>query len=338
MTERLLEKIDQRTIFLTGGSSGIGYQASIELLKEGHKLILPCRDSNTASKTKTNLIELTGSVLIETPVADLSDLRNINKLAAQLNRENKFIDTIALNAGLQYTGSKTPRRSAQGYELTISVNHLAHQALTQLLLKLLKRSLSPKIVITSSEVHDPKSAGGSIGAAAGLGNLKGLKNERNFNMIDGISSFNADKAYKDSKLCNILFARELSQRIISQGRNIPVITWAPGLVIPRVTGGFFRYSREYNQIGQRVFAIIARDILRITEDVKKAGLLLKTLCSSTEYYQKGFSFYSNKLIRPGKFNFQKSLPSAESLDTLLASDLWLSSSKLLEIGDKLDLG
>ena len=128
---------------------------------------------------------------------------------------------------------------------------------------------------------------------------------------------------------------ELSQRIISQGRDIPVIAWAPGLVIPPVTEGFFRYSRKYNQIGQKVFALIARDIFRITEDVENAGLLLKKLCSGTEYNQTGFNFYTNKLIRPGRFNFEKSLPSIEAQDDFLASQLWKASWKLLGIADKL---
>ena len=99
------------------------------------------------------------------------------------------------------------------------------------------------------------SSGGRVGAKASLGNLSGLKNAKGFEMIDG-NKFNADKAYKDSKLCNILFARKLSDNFIKKKLSIPVIAWAPGLVISRDNQGFFRYSRKYNQLGQILFCLL----------------------------------------------------------------------------------
>ena len=74
---------------------------------------------------------------IYTPIMDLSDLKDIDNLCFELKKRRLNIDVLILNAGLQYTGSKTPRRSVQGIELTFAVNHLGHQYLVQRILPLL---------------------------------------------------------------------------------------------------------------------------------------------------------------------------------------------------------
>ena len=251
-------------IFITGASSGIGFQATLKLISFGHNVILPCKNILRANETLTNIFNqlpfnLSKKGNIYTPIMDLSDLNSIDSLCADVRKRRLNIDILILNAGLQYTGSKIPKRSAQGIELTFAVNHLSHFYLTQNLLPFISNNKYSKIIITSSEVHNPMSSGGKVGAKASLGNLSGLASGSGFEMIDG-SQFNADKAYKDSKLCNILFAKELSKRLKKNSLRIPVIAWAPGLVISRNSQGFFRYSRKYNPLGQILFAFLARDL------------------------------------------------------------------------------
>ena len=259
---------------------------------------------------------------------DLSDLKSIDSLCLKIKKRRLKIDILIMNAGLQYTGSKKPRRSTQGIELTFAVNHLSHFYLTQRILPLINKSNSPRIIITSSEVHNPDSAGGKVGAKASLGNLKGLRSDAGFDMVDG-GKFNADKAYKDSKLCNILFAKKLSDYLFSRKLNIPVIAWAPGLVISRDSQGFFRYSRKYNQLGQVLFAFLARDILKITTSNKQAGLYLSDLACSSEYRKPKFNYYSNKIISSGKFIFEKTDISNEANSVDLSNDLWNLSKSLI---------
>ncbi len=322
------------TIFITGGSSGIGYKACLELISLGHNIILPCKNIFRANEVLTNIfnqlpVKLYTKGEIYTPIMDLSDLKSIDSLCSEVKKRCLKIDILILNAGLQYTGSKIPRRSAQGIELTFAVNHLAHFYLTQKILPFLDRSNDTKIIITSSEVHNPKSGGGKVGAKASLGNLKGLESCKGFEMIDG-NKFNADKAYKDSKLCNILFARKLSNHLIRKNLSIPVIAWAPGLVISRDNQGFFRYSSQYNKLGQLLFSFLARDLLRITTSNKDAGLLLTNLACLSKYNKPGFNYYSNKIISSGNFIFEKSDISNDARREDLADNLWELSKSLID--------
>ena len=329
-----MKKDKPLTIFITGGSSGIGYQAVLKLISLGHNIILPCKNISRANEVLTNIfnqsqVESSKKGKIDTPIMDLSDLKSIDSLLSELKNKRVNIDILILNAGLQYTGSKTPRMSAQGVELTFAVNHLAHFYLTQKILPLIDKNNDPKIIITSSEVHNPISGGGKVGAKANLGNLKGLKSGAGFEMIDG-NKFNADKAYKDSKLCNILFARKLSNNLIRQKLLIPVIAWAPGLVISRDNQGFFRYSRKYNQLGQILFAFLARDILRITTSNKNAGLLLCNLACLCRYRKPGFNYYSNKIISSGKYIFEETEISNDAQRVDLSDNLWRLSQSIID--------
>ncbi len=324
-----------RRILITGATSGIGLQAALNMLKSRHNVIIPCRNQIKVNKTIEKLskvlpldLDLTKSA--EFPILDLADLKSLKSFVEVQIRRGSYIDSLVLNAGMQYTGSSEPRWSKQGFELTFATNHLSHQYLTKGLLPLLQKSQSPRIVITASEVHNPLSPGGRIGKAASLGELNGLKQGRGFEMLDGDDHFNADKAYKDSKLCNILFGRELFRRLKQSGNPFPVIAWAPGLVIPRDKGGFFRYSRSYNELGQIVFAFIARDLLHITETANNAGILLKKLATDTQYDKDEFVYWSNRLRGFGQMQFEQMDTSKESYNDDLAYNLWKLTDTLMD--------
>jgi protochlorophyllide reductase len=312
-----------RHVVLTGGSSGIGFQAAAQLLRAGHRLTVLCRDGETAERLRQRL-----SGQLDAVVCDLADLASVAACAAALRRSGEPIDSLLLNAGLQYSGAAEPRWSAQGFELTIAVNHLAHQALLQRLLPLLLAGCAPRLVVTASEVHDPSTAGGRVGRPAGLGELAGLRQGPGAAMLAG-GPFNAEKAYKDSKLCNVLMARELARRLRERGQALPVLAWSPGLVIPRGEGGFFRDSRRHNPLGQAVFALLARDLLRLSESPERAGALLAGLATSTPAQASGFQYWSNRVLGPGRLSFAEAQPSAEAGSDALASALWCGTAELL---------
>jgi protochlorophyllide reductase len=304
--------MESRHIVMTGASSGIGLAAAKRFAEAGHRLTLPCRNQTRADALAAALPDAE----VTLPVCDLADLSSVERLTNGLLDEGTPIDTLVLNAGLQYSGAREPRWSAQGFELTLAVNHLAHQALLQRLLPLLLRSPQHRVVVTASEVHDPATPGGRVGLPAGLGKLEGLRQGPGAAMVDGRSPFNAEKAYKDSKLCNLLMARALAVRLG------PVLAWSPGLVIPRGSDGFFRYSREHNPLGQALFALLARDLLRVSETPARAGALLAGLAVDPVDPGTNFVYLSNCVVAPGQLRFEAREPSAEARNHDLAETLW----------------
>lgn len=319
-----------RHVLLSGGSSGIGLEAARQLLNAGHRLTVLCRDTASGDRLRALLGDA-----VATPVCDLADLESVARCAGALLQAAEPIDTLVLNAGLQYSGAKAPRWSAQGFELTVAVNHLAHQALLQRLLPLLALGTAARLVITASEVHDPGSGGGKVGRPAGLGSLVGLRQGPGAPMLDG-SGFDAEKAYKDSKLCNVLMAREAARRLQASGRAIPVLAWSPGLVIPRSDGGFFRYSRVHNPAGQVVFAFVARDLLRLTETPEQAGALLAAWATTTPEQPGSFEYWSNRVLGPGRRRFEPCEPSAEARSDALAEELWELTAQQLGLAPELN--
>ena len=235
-----------------------------------------------------------------------------------------FLDVVILNAGLQYTGSFYPKVSKQGIELTFAVNHLAHFYLVNTLIELIRDRDESRIIITSSDVHDPKSSGGNVGDKAGLNNLLNFKDE----ITGKYLNFSADKAYKNSKLCNILFAKELAKRLQIKASKIAVITWAPGLVIPDEDLGFFRYSKKFNTFGYIVFSSIAKNILGISENVENAGELLSQIVFESDFNKNKYLHLSNKLVFYKKHKLVKSDVSEEASKSELALKLWNLSEEL----------
>ena len=317
-------------ILITGGSSGIGLEACKRFMQRGHHLTLLCRTQERCRETIDTLSAgKQGQSAIEGVAINLEDLHSVESGCNIILQKNESIDTIILNAGIQNVGIKKPQFTKHGVEQTFCINHLSHQLIAMRLLPLLLKSNRPRLVITSSEVHNPISGGGRVGQPATLGTLKGLRQQARIAMVDGQSIFDADKAYKDSKLCNILMARHIANQLQQRGEEIPVLAWSPGLVIPTGSGGFFRTSRQQNPIGLALFTFVARDFLRLTETLQIAGGLLAELAEGANYEQKGFRYISNQLIRPGRHVFNEIETSHEGQNEPLGQELWALSEDLI---------
>ncbi|MBO8231691.1 light-dependent protochlorophyllide oxido-reductase [Prochlorococcus marinus str. MU1402] len=321
--------IKNKNILITGGNSGIGFFAIINLLKTKNNLYVVIKNEFRKNEFLKKIEKYfdknhLGKFLNIIENCDLSDLKNINKIKDFFISKKIFLDVVVLNAGLQYTGSFYPRVSKQGIELTFAVNHLAHFYLVNILKDFVRDKEESRIIITSSDVHDPKSSGGNIGKKAGLNNLVDFRKK----VTGQFLNFNADEAYKNSKLCNILFAKELEKKLKISSSKISVITWAPGLVIPNDDSGFFRYSKRFNLFGYLIFSKAAKDIFGISENIENAGKILSKIVLDKNYNNIGFLHLSNKLISFKKHKLVKSNVSDEANSAELASKLWILSEEI----------
>jgi protochlorophyllide reductase len=174
-------------------------------------------------------------------------------------------------------------------------------------------------------VHDPESPGGKQGVPASLGDLAGLRAQgRACAMLDG-GPFNADKAYKDSKVCNVLFTRELQRRLDAAGSQASVNCFNPGLI---VSTGFFR---DQNPLFTKLFDVAATRVFRVAESPAWGGAaLVYTAAQDT----RGL-YYSAPpgAVRYGDAAFGREFTpegvGREAGDDALARDLWELSEKAL---------
>ena len=325
---------------ITGPNSGIGFDAACKLAALGYDVVLACRTLAKAEDAADRIRDVVGTTVGDTakmgaliPVeCDLCDFDSVRRFASSAEG-SKPVDALVLNAGVQFSGDDVLKRTTDGFEMTIGTNHLGHFLLTNLMLPKIQDAVNtspdgsgPRVVITASEVHDPASPGGNVGLGAGLGDLAGVQRDgTNFAMLDG-SEYNADKAYKDSKLCNVLFARELQRRLTAANSSVTVNSFGPGLI---TRTGFFRYQ---NPIFVKLFDFATNEIFHVAETVDGGGDCLVYMVTSPELEGVGGLYYNND-IAPGEgktgHKFVRGEVSAEARNDAEAAALWRYSERFV---------
>ena len=220
------------TALITGASSGVGLFATQALVNRGWHVVMACRDTDKARRAQAALAIPDESVSHRQ--VDLGDLDSVRRLAAEVIADGRPLDALIINAAVYKPRLKQPERSPQGYELSMATNHLGHFLLIQLLLDKLRQSQHPsrRLVILGTVTANSKELGGKIPipAPADLGDLAGF--EAGFKapiaMADG-KPFKPGKAYKDSKLCNMITTQELHRRLHEQ-TGIVFTSLYPGCV------------------------------------------------------------------------------------------------------------
>lgn len=186
--ENRLPDLSGKVFVITGGNSGIGFEAARMLGEAGADLILACRSPKHAKAAKTNL-ERT----IESDIAlvhlDLVDQSTIRACASTIRSMTDRIDGLINNAGIM----RTPQTiTADGFELQFATNHLGHFLLTSLLLDLVEAAAG-RVVTVASIAHN--------------------RGQIAFDNLMLTSGYSPSKAYNQSKLANLLFSFELDRRL-----------------------------------------------------------------------------------------------------------------------------
>ncbi|CAM9622218.1 unnamed protein product [Chrysoparadoxa australica] len=312
---------ESKVILITGSNSGIGKDAAAKLATMGHEVHLLCR---TAAKAQLAKEETGAAGAFE---CDLSSLGSVRAFAKQWG--DRPVDVLCLNAGVAPATKGEPAFTREGYEVAIGTNHLGHFLLSSLLINSLEKTSLPKakLVVTASSVHDPDTPGGDVGSPAGLGDLAGLvqavKTGQGFEMVDG-SAYDGDKAYKDSKLCNVLFTREAERRLRKKRSKVEASCFSPGLI---TSTGLFR---NQSPLFSSLFGFAATNLLKVAASVSQGGDTLVEMATSEP---KGGAFLATQPGKPGSA-FEVREVSKEAQDTQKGEKLWQLSSELVGLGGK----
>lgn len=289
---------DGKLAIVTGANSGIGLHAARELASAGCTVIVACRSAEKASSTRQRTVQEIPTALIEDGVLDLSSLSSIRDFAKAFLATRRPLDLLINNAGVM----ALPKRmlTADGFELQVGTNHLGHFALTGLLLPALLAAPSSRIVTVSSLAH----RGGKI----------------RFDDLNWEHDYKPWPAYRQSKLANLLFAKELERRLLKSGTPTQSIVVHPGVS----TTSLFKNGPGSGGGPMNAIVPILISLLGQSE----AQGALPTLYAATAPEAQGGHYYG-----PDGFREMKGYPvevkaEAQANDPALAAQLWDLSEKL----------
>ena len=210
-----MSETTRATAIVTGASSGVGLYATQSLVARGWHVVMACRDLDKTRRAWGDLGLAPDAVTLLH--LELGSLAAVRQFAHGFAATGLPLDALVCNAAVYLPRLQAPQRSPEGFEISVATNHFGHFLLCQLLLPALQRSQHPqrRLITLGTVTANSEEFGGKvpIPAPANLGDFAGLK--AGFRdpvaMIDG-KPFKPGKAYKDSKLCNMMMSREFHRR------------------------------------------------------------------------------------------------------------------------------
>ena len=315
-----MEARQNSTAIITGASSGVGLYAAKALTQKGWHVVMACRDLAKAANVAQEVGILQDSYTLMQ--IDLASLESVRQFVKTFRESGRSLDALVCNAAIYMPLIKEPLRSPEGYELSVATNHLGHFLLCNLMLEDLKHSADPRLVILGTVTHNPDELGGKIPPRPDLGNFEGF--EAGFkdpiSMIDG-KKFEPVKAYKDSKVCNVLTMRELHRRY-HDATGITFSSLYPGCVADTPL------FRNHYPLFQKIFPWFQKNITGGYVSQELSGDRVAMVVADPEYKQSGaYWSWGNRQKKDGKSFVQKVSPQAR--DDEKADRMWDLSAKLV---------
>lgn len=273
-----------KTILITGATSGIGKETAIQLAKTGATIVFNARNEERGTAALQDIIAASGNDAISFEVCDLASFASIRAFASTIAKKHQHLDVLINNAGV-WEDSRAV--SEDGIERTWAVNHLAPFLLTHLLLPLLKQGESARIVTVSSALHP--------------------RGKINFDNLELTSDYTAMQAYANSKLANILFTRELANRL--SGTGITANCLHPGVISTSL-------ARDANIFMRMFFKLIGKKASKGAETSVHLAISPEVAEITGEYFQDSALYKSASV----------------SKDMEVAAKLWTVSNEMCGIG------
>ncbi|XP_076864993.1 retinol-DH_like_SDR_c domain-containing protein isoform X2 [Brachyhypopomus gauderio] len=287
-------RLDGRTVIITGANTGIGKETAFDMAKRGARVVMACRDLTKAENAAAEIQRSTGNVNVVVRHLDLASLYSVRQFAHEFIATEGRLDILINNAGVMMCPHSF---TEDGFETQFAVNHLGHFLLTVLLLDVLKISAPSRVINLSSIAHK----GGQI-------NFDDL----NFHQ----KPYNALDSYRQSKLANVLFTKELSQR--TKSRGVTAYAVHPGVI--RTELG--RYVQSRHPV---ISALLFFPSL-ILMKTPKEGAQTSIYCAVTE----GLENYSGCYFSDCHLKD----PAPEANDDVAAMRLWDVSSKMVDFKEE----
>ena len=217
--------IEDKTVLITGATSGIGLEAAVSLAQQGARLILAGRGAARMAHAVAT-VQARGGAVASSYLCDMSSQLEIRRLATEVARNHPQLHVLVNNAG---GVNKRRGLTADGIERTFATNHLGSFLLTNLLLDLLKRNAPARVITVASISH-----------RSGTMEFEDLGFERGYWVM---------RAYSRSKLANVLFANELARRLA--GTGVTSNSVHPGRVATNIWTGAPLWTKPYIQFWLR---------------------------------------------------------------------------------------
>ena len=318
-----MPKTDLPTVIVTGASSGVGLYATQSLVARGWHVVMACRDLDKTRRACETLGIAPEQVTLLR--LDLGSLAAVRSFAADFSAAGLPLDALVCNAAVYLPRLQQALRSPEGFEISVATNHFGHFLLSKLLLPALQRSrhAQPRLITLGTVTANSEEFGGKvpIPAPANLGDLSGLKAGflAPVAMIDG-RPFKPGKAYKDSKLCNMMMSREFHRRYHDK-TGIVFNTLYPGCVADTAL------FRDTPALFRTIFPWFQKNITKGYVSQELAGDRVAQVVIDPEFSQSGLHWSWGNRQRAGRAPFAQPL-SEQAISLERAATLWTLSEQL----------
>ncbi|KAJ3598206.1 hypothetical protein NHX12_001717 [Muraenolepis orangiensis] len=203
---RCSARLDGKTVLITGANTGIGKETARDMARRGARVVMACRDLTRAERAAEEVRLSTGNGNVVIRHLDLASTCSVKQFAKEFLDSEERLDILINNAGIMMCPKWL---TEDGFETQLAVNHLGHFLLTNLLLPKLRSSTPSRVVTVSSLAHE--------GGKMDFDDLFFAKRP-----------YSAMTSYKQSKLANVLFSRELARRM--KGTGVTALSLHPGVI------------------------------------------------------------------------------------------------------------
>jgi NAD(P)-dependent dehydrogenase (short-subunit alcohol dehydrogenase family) len=276
-----------KVVVITGGNSGIGRVTATEIAKMGAQVVIVCRNEDKGRAVQEDINALTGLSNCDMFLCDFSSPASIKKFAKEFRMKYNCVDVLINNAGAIIGDREV---NDEGLEMMFATNHLGYFLITHYLLDLLKASENGRVVNVASLAH--------------------RFTTMRWNDLQGEKFYNSWIQYGLSKLCNILFNKELAYRL-KKDTNITSNCLHPGNI-----------NSNFGKGGNSMMNFLMTNVGFILTSPEKGAQTSIYLATSPEVKGKTGLYWYRK---------NPSIPSMEAISSENSRRLWDISLKLTGI-------